>query len=292
MSHMRRQANQGMLRILMLLFLAGLLVRPVWAGSGIHCFVDKKTGVTNCTNIGVRNASKPDISHVSTPSQVKTALPVSAAVAQPVPAVLSAMATPLGDSRPAVVSAPVPSKTSVTRVYGYRDKRGDLLLTNVAIPSMKAEFTKDFVTKGWSDAPFSSKRWRLNRDAFNDLILSNAQAQGVDPALVRAVIHAESSFNPDAVSPAGARGLMQLMPATAARFGVSQIYDPEENIRGGVTYLRFLLDKFNGDMRLAAAGYNAGEGAVMKYGGVPPYDETTNYVARVMDLHGQYRAEQ
>lgn len=278
--------------ILILLLLAGVLLRPAWAGSGIHCFVDKKTGVTNCTNIGVKSASKPDKSYVSAPLQVKSALPVSAAVAQPMTAVLSTMATSTGGTKPAVASTSAPSKMSVTRVYGYRDKRGDLLLTNVVIPSRKAEFTKDFVTKGWSDAPYSSKRWRLNRDAFNDLILSNAQAQGVDPALVRAVIHAESSFNPDAVSPAGARGLMQLMPATAARFGVSEAYNPEENIRGGVTYLRFLLDKFNGDMRLAAAGYNAGEGAVMKYGGVPPYNETTNYVARVMDLHGQYRAEQ
>ncbi|OYV28794.1 MAG: hypothetical protein B7Z82_01855, partial [Halothiobacillus sp. 20-54-6] len=113
---------------------------------------------------------------------------------------------------------------------------------------------------------------------------------GVDPTLVRAVMHAESAFNPNAVSSAGAGGLMQLMPQTAARFGVADRFNPSENIAGGVAYLAFLLDLFNGNQQLAVAAYNAGEGAVQKYAGVPPYNETQQYVTRVLDLHQRYLA--
>ena len=104
----------------------------------------------------------------------------------------------------------------------------------------------------------------------------------LDPALVLAVIRAESNFNPHARSPKDARGLMQLIPDTAKRFGVSDIWDPVQNLRGGMAYLRWLLDYFKGDMRLALAGYNAGEQAVVSYGGVPPYDETQNYLQRIL----------
>ena len=179
--------------------------------------------------------------------------------------------------------------------YIYHYKRSDdvVYLTNVPDRSMELLSKRAYFSpKGWSDAPTSSNRWQLNRAAYNDLIRSTALQHGVDPNLVRAVVHAESGFNPQAVSPKGATGLMQLMPATASRFGVSDIRDPVDNVRGGVTYLKFLLDLFNQDARLAVAAYNAGENAVKKYGGIPPYDETTTYVARVMNLHGRYRAEQ
>ncbi len=105
---------------------------------------------------------------------------------------------------------------------------------------------------------------------------------GVDPLLLYSVMHQESSFKSHAVSPKGARGLMQLMPGTAARYGVTNIFDPKQNIEGGARYLRFLLDRFNGDLNLALAGYNAGEGAVDKYGWrIPPYSETQEYVRRI-----------
>jgi hypothetical protein len=105
---------------------------------------------------------------------------------------------------------------------------------------------------------------------------------GVDPLLLYSVMHQESSFKSHAVSPKGARGFMQLMPGTAARYGVTNIFDPRQNIEGGARYLRFLLDRFNGDLNLALAGYNAGEGAVDKYGWqVPPYAETQEYVRRI-----------
>jgi hypothetical protein len=110
------------------------------------------------------------------------------------------------------------------------------------------------------------------------LIVAAGVRNGVDPVLLYAIMHRESSFHTSAISPKGARGLMQLMPGTAARFGVRNIFDPAQNIEGGARYVRFLLDYFGGDVRLALAGYNAGEGAVDKFGGIPPYRETQEYV--------------
>jgi hypothetical protein len=112
-------------------------------------------------------------------------------------------------------------------------------------------------------------------------IAESGKRHGVDPVLLYAIMHRESSFKKFAVSYKGARGLMQLMPGTAARFGVQNIFDPAQNIEGGARYMRFLLDRFGGDVRLALAGYNAGEGAVDKYRGVPPYSETQEYVRRI-----------
>jgi soluble lytic murein transglycosylase-like protein len=118
------------------------------------------------------------------------------------------------------------------------------------------------------------------------LIVESGTRNGVDPVLLYAIMHRESSFKRGAVSPKGARGLMQLMPGTAARFGVSNIFDPRQNIEGGARYVRLLLDMFDGDVRLALAGYNAGEGAVLKYGRrVPPYAETQEYVRRISERY-------
>lgn len=133
---------------------------------------------------------------------------------------------------------------------------------------------------------------RLDTQAYHPEIAAAAREFGVEEAVVRAVIHAESAYNPTALSRAGAQGLMQLMPGTARRFGVGDAYDAAQNIRGGVRYLAWLLKRFNGDMALAAAGYNAGEGAVDRHGGVPPYSETRRYVQRVELLAGRYRQAQ
>jgi len=130
---------------------------------------------------------------------------------------------------------------------------------------------------------------RLNTSAFQSEVAEAAREYGVDEAVVRAIIHAESAFNPQAISRVGAQGLMQLMPATAERFGVANAFDATQNIRGGVKYLAWLLKRFDGNLTLAAAGYNAGEGAVDKYDGVPPYQETQRYVQRVGVLADRYR---
>jgi soluble lytic murein transglycosylase-like protein len=130
---------------------------------------------------------------------------------------------------------------------------------------------------------------RLNTASYAAEVKAAAAEFGVEEAIVRAIMHAESAFNPNALSRAGAQGLMQLMPATAQRFGVVNAYDPGQNIRGGVEYLAWLLKRFNGDLTLAAAGYNAGEGAVDRHKGVPPYGETQRYVVRVGQLAERYR---
>ncbi|MGH9754665.1 MAG: lytic transglycosylase domain-containing protein [Blastocatellia bacterium] len=116
----------------------------------------------------------------------------------------------------------------------------------------------------------------------DEIIVAAASRHGIEPLLLFSVMSQESAFKSQAVSPKGARGLMQLMPATAARFGVKNIFDPEQNIHAGARYLRFLLDLFDGNVSLALAGYNAGEGAVKKHGySVPPYRETINYVRKI-----------
>jgi soluble lytic murein transglycosylase-like protein len=141
--------------------------------------------------------------------------------------------------------------------------------------------------------PTSTINWqstKLHLQEFDDAIMSAAEKYAVDPALVRALIHAESGFNPKARSNKGAMGLMQLMPATARDLGVVDASVPAYNIRGGVQYLAGLLGRFKGNVTLAAAAYNAGPEAVEKYAGVPPYAETQTYVKRVNILHQRYRS--
>jgi soluble lytic murein transglycosylase-like protein len=126
---------------------------------------------------------------------------------------------------------------------------------------------------------------------YDALIQSAAVRNGVDPALLKALIRAESNFDPNAGSPAGAQGLTQLMPGTAAGLGVTDVHDPAQAIEGGAKYLRSQLDAFAGDETKALAAYNAGPGAVTRYGGVPPYAETQQYVQRVLGYAAEYRSQ-
>ncbi|HEY9180014.1 MAG TPA: lytic transglycosylase domain-containing protein [Candidatus Baltobacteraceae bacterium] len=136
-----------------------------------------------------------------------------------------------------------------------------------------------------SNAPAPAAPEQIDR-----LVGANASAWGVDPALVKAIIANESGFDANATSKTGAQGLMQLEPGTAAELGVSNAYDPAQNIWGGTRYIKGLLDRFHGDLRLAVAAYNAGPGAVEKYGGVPPYAETQAYVGNVLDSYQKYKS--
>jgi soluble lytic murein transglycosylase-like protein len=129
-----------------------------------------------------------------------------------------------------------------------------------------------------------------NPAEFDSIINSCALEYGVDKSLIKAVIHAESGYDPNAVSSKGASGLMQLMPKTAKSLNVANSFDPADNIRGGVRYLKFLLDTFRGDVALALAAYNAGLSRVAQYGGVPPYEETRNYVAKVLNYKRSYQS--
>jgi len=125
---------------------------------------------------------------------------------------------------------------------------------------------------------------------FDNFLVESGKRNSVDPLLLYSIMHQESSFKSRALSYKGASGLMQLMPPTAIRFGVTNIWDPKQNIEGGARYMRFLLDLFSGDVRLALAGYNAGEGAVLKYGRqVPPYSETREYVRRIGNRYSMIR---
>ena len=142
--------------------------------------------------------------------------------------------------------------------------------------------------------PTSKINWHtisLNTSDYADTVKTMAGKYKVDAALVRAVIHAESAFNAKALSKKGAQGLMQLMPGTAKDLGVTNAFDVQQNIEGGVKYLSGLLDTFNGDIKLATAAYNAGPGAVKRYKGIPPFAETEVYVERVGILHQRYGQE-
>jgi soluble lytic murein transglycosylase-like protein len=125
---------------------------------------------------------------------------------------------------------------------------------------------------------------------FDGYLIDSGTRNGIDPLLLYSIMHQESSFKSHAISPKGARGLMQLMPGTAMRYGVTNIFDPRQNIEGSARYVRFLLDRFDGDVDLTLAGYNAGEGAVEKYGWrIPPYAETQEYVRRISGRYSLLR---
>jgi len=119
------------------------------------------------------------------------------------------------------------------------------------------------------------------------IIYRTGKSAGVDPRFIHAVIKQESKYDPKAVSHVGAEGLMQMMPETAKRFGLKDPFDPKANVEAGTKYLKWLLKRFDGDVSLALAGYNAGEGSVDKYKGVPPYDETQNYVKKIVETYGK-----
>jgi soluble lytic murein transglycosylase-like protein len=171
------------------------------------------------------------------------------------------------------------SSPALAQIYAWTDANGNLVLTDKPIERPTDVFVVEGAPAIRATRPVEAPE---TARSIESLIREHAAKQLLRPELVRAVIQIESGFNPRARSPKGAMGLMQLMPATAAELGVLHPYDPEENIRGGTRYLRLLLDRYKGDERLALAAYNAGSGAVDKYGrNVPPYRETRDYVRKV-----------
>jgi soluble lytic murein transglycosylase-like protein len=175
------------------------------------------------------------------------------------------------------------SRGASAQIYTRVNAKGIIEATDS--PAVKAEYKLAYPKR--KGVVIHSPEFKLRPSShaeFNDHIETAAAWHGVSVPFVRAVIQTESQFDPRAVSSVGAQGLMQLMPATARRFGVVDPFDPQQNIFGGVRYLRWLLDKFGGNQALAAAGYNAGENAVVRYGGVPPYRETQGYVRKILGI--------
>jgi len=178
-------------------------------------------------------------------------------------------------------------------IYRYVDENGMVHFTNVPNDARFKLFIAtskelDPVTSAFANRyrPYPS----ADRKKFHLHVVEAARAYQLDPALIHAVISAESGYNPLARSPKGATGLMQLMPATARRYGVDNPLDPKQNIYGGAAYLRDLLTLFGNDLKLAIAAYNAGEGAVMEYGHhIPPFRETTQYVPKVLSYYKKYK---
>lgn len=192
-----------------------------------------------------------------------------------------------------------------SEIYKYVDKDGVMHFTNVPVVTNYRRLPSVPSTLGVSKTPnfnynFNyarfypnrsiqpSAKWGANQAAYDSHIRMACLRHGMDYNLVKAVIKAESAFDPQAVSPAGAKGLMQLMPATSRDLGVNDPFDPYQNIDGGVRYLKEMLDRFNNNIILALAAYNAGPESVAKYGGVPPYNETQVYVQRVLDFYSHY----
>jgi soluble lytic murein transglycosylase-like protein len=174
--------------------------------------------------------------------------------------------------------------TAAATVYTRRDVRGVAHFSTIPLPGWKVFHLRTAPEQRAT----SVVRLAGREGGYRGIIRECAEKYGVDAALVKAMIHAESAFNPGAVSPRGARGLMQLTPRTARKHGVSNVEDPRQNIRGGVGHLRWLLDQFDNDVTLAIAAYNAGAGSVARYGGLPPYPETRTFVAKVLRLRREY----
>lgn len=207
----------------------------------------------------------------------------SAAVAEMATTDIAATETPEGrESKP---------QKPTTKIYKYTSKDGVISFSDRAPMRTKYEVV---TYSCYACNPRSKVDWyttKLYLEAFDYPIRSAARKYAVDPALVRAVIHAESAFRPDARSRKGAIGLMQLMPGTAKDMGVEDSTAPTQNIHGGVKYLAWLLSRHDGNVTLATAAYNAGPGAVKRHQGIPPYAETQTYVRRVKILHERYRKE-
>jgi len=186
-----------------------------------------------------------------------------------------------------VIAGVVSAAPASAQIYTWRDANGHLVLSNVRTESGAPAVTKTYAVPR-AETVRATRYVAVDRGwQYETLISEHARLNGVRSDLVRAVMQVESAFNPNAISPKGAMGLMQLMPATMRQYGVRNAFNPAENVRAGVAYLRDLLDRYSNNEELALAAYNAGPGAVDKHGqAVPPYRETRNYVAKISKMTG------
>jgi soluble lytic murein transglycosylase-like protein len=182
-------------------------------------------------------------------------------------------------------------------VFVYKDQNGVSLITNVKSTDPRLKLVKSYAPTssievlGPAYYNLASRKLYTRETEFDQTIFDLADAFNLDRALIKAIVQTESSFNPQAVSPKGAQGLMQLMPATASSYNVNNPFNAYENLRGGITFFADLMHRYENDVRLALAAYNAGETAVAKYQGIPPFPETQAYVEYVLRLHKNYQRQ-
>lgn len=180
-------------------------------------------------------------------------------------------------------------QSAAADIYRYEDEEGIVHFTDAPTDKRFKFFMRD-LRKDRQLRTMLKFSNRVNPAEYDTIIKASAARYGISSSLIKAVIHAESGYNPNAVSSKGASGLMQLMPGTAKSLKVSNSFDPKDNVEGGVKYLKFLLDTFKGDVPLALAAYNAGLSKVARYGGIPPYAETRSYVDKVLSYMQTYQA--
>jgi soluble lytic murein transglycosylase-like protein len=285
-----------------LMTLCTLASTPAWAGDVYRCespdgtrsYVSKRVPGAKCVVVvagqykgGQRRAAPAAAAGSATPPSAVAGSPTAISGSAPAaPAEAKPQSTPMNNGKRLVQGQVYSYIKDGVRHYTSRAPKGVAGAT--AVRTIKYRYMETCYACGALPG-VNFGTIRLNTEAYRNEIAGAAAQFGVDEAIVRAIIHAESAYRPNAMSRVGAQGLMQLMPATARRFGVANAFDPVQNIRGGVQYLGWLLKRFNGNLTLAAAGYNAGEGAVDKYKGVPPYAETQRYVQRVAVLAERYR---
>jgi soluble lytic murein transglycosylase-like protein len=316
---MKNRAKLRFMRLFSLILLmlvathtdAGTLYRCV-GSDGISNYTSKKIAGAACTALSTNSIQQPTFSTqlppAATPTPAAAPPPAAELVAKdekgvviataPLPATELKVPATAVKAAPSTTSAPKFLRMGSSTTYSYVDANG---IKNYS--SRKPKGVSNIVASRIEYPIFSQpncyacgvtsavnfKATSLNTTSFAAEIRAASKAYGVEEAVVRAIIHAESAYRPHVQSNKGAQGLMQLIPATARRFGVADSFDPAQNIDGGVQYLAWLLKRYGQDVTLAAAAYNAGEGAVDKYGGVPPYRETQNYVVRVGQLAERYR---
>ncbi len=200
-----------------------------------------------------------------------------------------------------LILAILPSGSLMAQFYRYKGPDGVMIITDKKITDKGYELVRTFVPPAMREElrqqaaeedrlahigyTGRNSKYQLTREQIDGLVDPIADAYGVDRDLVKAVIEVESARNARVSSNKGAQGLMQLIPETAQRFGITNVWDPHQNVKGGILYLRFLLAYFEGNVELALAGYNAGENAVDKYGGVPPYKETKGYIKKIRKIY-------